>query len=113
MSGANQQLESDPQPEPRNVQGRRLTFGDSVDRLVVYLLASLTAFLCITSLDNRDKLTALLAEKKGDTELRAQMMTRLEKLSSDQKILAQQNEAMRIEAAHHGWNTTVTQRIGD
>lgn len=94
--------------EHQSPRSRRMTFGDSVDRVVVYLLAGLVAFLCINSLDNRDKLTALLAEKKGDGELRQQMMTELKRLAATDHVFMLEIQNLKLEAAKHGWTTAAT-----
>jgi hypothetical protein len=85
-----------------------MTFGDSVDRVVVYLLAGLVGWLCINSLDNRDKLTALLAEKKGDAEMRAALIQEIKGLNATGHQFMADLQALKLEAAKHGWNVAQT-----
>ena len=100
--------ESEIMSEREAPRTRRMTFGDSVDRIVVYLLAGLTAFLCITSLDNRDKLIALLEAKKAEAELRSSMLSEIKKLRSNDQVFLAEMQNLKIEAAKHGWTTLPT-----
>lgn len=105
---------TDPTPQPPINWGRRasdqftpkeerLTFGKSLDRVVVYLIAGLVAWLCVSTMNLREQM-ALVVERGTRADKQFDIMhSELERLTNTDKQHDAAINSLKIEAARRGW----------
>lgn len=82
---------------------RELTFPVAMDRLLVWLIAALVSWLCVSTLSLREQMAVLLERDLGTKAEMVAMKRELEKLGDAHKTQAEHLRQLQLLAAQHGW----------
>lgn len=82
---------------------RRLSFGEAIDRAVVYLMAGLIGWLCLNSLEQGKQITTLVERGASDRKIIDELRREQQDFRRSDAILMEKMQEFEVEAARHGW----------
>ena len=82
---------------------RELTFPIAMDRIVMWLIAGLVAWLCVSTMSLRENMAVVIERGLVDKQERAEMQRQMHALANTDVEHSDRIKSLEINAAAHGW----------
>jgi hypothetical protein len=83
---------------------RELTFPIAMDRVVMWLIAGLVAWLCVSTMGLREQMAVVMERGENSRQDFKIVHEEMERLTNSDKKISESLKELELKQAQHGWN---------